>query len=496
MKKKVVNIILVILIALLSTAAYHIDIEYQNLPFEQILYHLNLSNTAPSIVFRILYRCIVPFLFFLLIICLPFLIKKDFTLTIKNKKINLNIFKAIQDHKSTYLGILLIFSMLSTILVLNIPTYIFNSTRESDFFKNNYANPRDVKITFPEEKRNLIYIFLESMESTLALDINGGYWDYSIIPELEQLAASNVNFSHNNDIGGFYEVYGTGWTVASMIAQTSGIPFKVSIDGNKLNEHASTFLPGAYSIGQILEKEGYNQTLLLGSEGEFGGRSNYFTEHGNYNIIDYNEIINRGYLDEDYYVWWGYEDKKLFEYAKEELLYLNSLDEPFNLTMLTVDTHFFNGYLDETCDIDTHSQYENVYSCSSRLIYNFIEWIKEQDFYNNTTIVIAGDHLTMQASFIEPNATRTIYNTFINSPIKPLNEKNRIFSAFDMFPTTLASLNVKIEGDKLGLGTNLFSDQTTLTEEHNLLIIDQELAKKSSYYNGYILKESYFEIYN
>ena len=31
------------------------------------------------------------------------------------------------------------------------------------------------------------------------------------------------------------------------------------------------------------------------------------------------------------------------------------------------------------------------------------------------------------------------------------------FSQFDMFPTTLAALGVKIEGNKLGLGVNLFS---------------------------------------
>ena len=34
----------------------------------------------------------------------------------------------------------------------------------------------------------------------------------------------------------------------------------------------------------------------------------------------------------------------------------------------------------------------------------------------------------------------------------------------DMFPTTLASLGAVIDGDRLGLGTNLFSDKPTLAE--------------------------------
>lgn len=35
----------------------------------------------------------------------------------------------------------------------------------------------------------------------------------------------------------------------------------------------------------------------------------------------------------------------------------------------------------------------------------------------------------------------------------------------DLFPTMLASLGVQIEGNRLGLGTNLFSDKKTLMKE-------------------------------
>ena len=52
-----------------------------------------------------------------------------------------------------------------------------------------------------------------------------------------------------------------------------------------------------------------------------------------------------------------------------------------------------------------------------------------------------------------------------------------------MFPSTLAALGVKIEGDKLALGTNLFSNKKTLTEEYGIEYINEEFAKKSSYYN-------------
>ena len=60
---------------------------------------------------------------------------------------------------------------------------------------------------------------------------------------------------------------------------------------------------------------------------------------------------------------------------------------------------------------------------------------------------------------------RHIYDCFINSPIKPLKEKNRDFTLYDIFPTILASLGCKIQGDRIALGTNLFSEKPTLYEE-------------------------------
>lgn len=82
----------------------------------------------------------------------------------------------------------------------------------------------------------------------------------------------------------------------------------------------SKMLPGAWSIGDILEKEGYTQELLVGSDSSFAGRGDYFAQHGNYIINDYNTALEDGRLPKDYHEWWGYEDRKLFAYAKEELL--------------------------------------------------------------------------------------------------------------------------------------------------------------------------------
>ena len=52
----------------------------------------------------------------------------------------------------------------------------------------------------------------------------------------------------------------------------------------------------------------------------------------------------------------------------------------------------------------------------------------------------------------------------------------------DFYPTILAALGYKIKDDKLGLGTNLFSDQSTLTEELDANLVDKEIKRKSDFY--------------
>ena len=268
-----------------------------------------------------------------------------------------------------------------------------------------------------------------------------------------------------------------------MFAQTSGLPLNISIDGNDMDTQDS-FFSGIVTLGDILEKEGYSQTLMLGSEAVFGGRELYFTDHGHYDILDYNYAIENGWIPEDYRVWWGFEDEKLFSFAKDKLTDLAAQEEPFNLTLLTVDTHFEDGYVCELCDDKFgDNQYANVMACSSKQVSEFVKWIQQQDFYEDTTIVISGDHPTMDSDFcedIDEAYQRKVYTAYINADASAGSERRK-FSIFDNFPTTLAALGVNIEGNRLGLGTNLFSNEQTLTEIYGVEKENQELSKNSEF---------------
>lgn len=208
-----------------------------------------------------------------------------------------------------------------------------------------------------------------------------GAFDVNFIPELTTLAQENEDFSGSDSaLNGGYDMPSTTWTVAAIFAQSSGLPLKISIEGNSMNTQ-ETFMPNVITTGDILEEAGYNQMFLIGSDATFGGRRLLFTDHGNFTIHDLIYAGDSGRLPKGYYEWWGYRDSLLFEYAKEELEDLSSQEEPFNLTMLTVDTHFEDGFVCDLCgDEFGDNQYGNVMACSSRQVTEFVHWIQQQDF--------------------------------------------------------------------------------------------------------------------
>ena len=367
--------------------------------------------------------------------------------------------------------------------------YIADQLSDSPLYETYYADPDSVKITFPEKKRNLIYIMLESMETSYLSKELGGAMEENLIPELYDLAAENLCFSNSKaPVGGYHTTAGATWTVGSMVAQTAGIPLKTPTeDVNKYGTQGEAFLPGVTTLTNILHDAGYTQALMVGSDIRFGGRDAYFSQHDMDEILDLYTARKDGIIPKDYFVWWGMEDLHLFEYAKQKIDILSKNAEPFAFTMLTVDTHHVGGYQCELCEESVSGEtYDQSISCSSRQVADFVEWIQAQPFYENTTVIIVGDHESMDNGYfermVEEDYQRMIYNCFINPAAKAMRKTGRQWAAIDLFPTTLASIGCTIEGNRLGLGTNLFSGQVTLCEKYGFDVLNDELGKSSDYY--------------
>ena len=494
--KKIINYSIISIIILISTiiitATQFYYVAYKNTTLDEILFYIKTGlGGADLSVIEQYFKETFPFIVLIFILALLPIIFINKT---KNKRFNINILKSV------YLIVLLAGSITYSYNKIGFAEYMETFASDSDFIHAEYVDPKDVKITFPKNKRNLILIFLESMETTMMSTENSGGWEYTVIPELEDLALNNINFSNTASLGGARRLAGTTWTIGGLVGLTSGLPLKVPIYGNDYK--SDNFLVGATSLGDILRDEGYNLEIMFGSDATFGGRYHYFTKHGGYDIFDLNTAIESGLMAKEDEVFWGFEDKNLFEWAKVEINKLAEKDEPFNFSLLTVNTHFPDGWLEEEAENKYPTQYENVHAHSSKQVYEFISWIKEQDFYDNTTIVLVGDHNSMQEAeyfesrIVAENFERVTYNAFLNTKVEPIKEKNRSFSNYDIFPTILASLGVEIEGNKLGLGTNLFSNEETLLERYGIDYVDGELRKNSDFYNYKMLGEDYNKLIN
>ena len=473
---------------------------WEELTVEEILYHIKspMGGASEGLVQLFILSVLLPAVgLSVLLIFFYFLPEKKFPL------ISRTIFFA---KKKMYLGFCFFIALLFFSLTLidawdsiSLGSYLSSQLRSSKFIEENYVDPKGIELHFPEKKRNLIYIYMESTELTFMDEAHGGAFPDNLLPEMTALSKEGEDFSGAGESrNGGIALPGATWTMGAIFAQSTGLPLKISIEQNSMDSQKA-FFPSVTAIQDILKEEGYTQKFLLGSVGYFGGRELYMKDHGDVKVEDFSYWKRKNKFPKDYWVNWGFEDEKLYSYAREELSNLAKEDKPFNLTLLTVDTHFPDGYVCRLCQNNyPDNQYANVYRCASRQVTDFVNWIKKQDFYENTTIVISGDHPTMDRDFcdhIPKSYQRKVYTVFLNAAAKRKERNKREYATFDYFPTTLAAMGVEIPGNRLGLGTNLFSGESTLTEKFGKKEEKKELEERSDFMIklGNIDKDSAFK---
>ncbi|MGP1438669.1 MAG: sulfatase-like hydrolase/transferase, partial [Treponema sp.] len=404
---------------------FYFDAMFSDININQILFVLNMPITGTSyiiVIVSVLTLLLFPLCFSLFHLLL---LKNNigFVCTVFKKEKTFFPFKF--NHKMILSFSLLVVAVLFFEFKLQVMGYVLKEFRgNSSFYEENYIPPKDVTFTFPEHKKNLIFIYLESTEAEVAYCAKE---NTNLIPELAEIAKNNLSFSHSDGIGGQIQVPGTDHSIASICCTHLGLPLLVNFAGQFYRNNSEYFFNGAYGLGNILQGGGYNCLFTLGSGTIYGGLGNLLKGHGfEVKDLDYYRSINK--VPKDYFVWWGIEDIKVVEYAKEELTHLASLDKPFAFSVFFEDTHTPGGYFDEECENKYPKQIHNVFINMSKRINNFIEWIKEQPFYENSVIVILGDHLYMGQDLYDDGRSKSkrhAYNAFINTGKSGEHSKNR-----------------------------------------------------------------------
>lgn len=486
--------VLFIFILLLKSMNWCLD-NFSGVECSTIIYQLfsPMKGTGVEIFHEYCILCLYPSLFWCILFCLLYnicdaildvlILNIDFC--IWNKPMHLTVRKQFKMIGVGILFLIMCLNLKKQAIQIGFFEYMESISNKSELYEQEYVDPHTVNITFPIKKRNLLFIYMESMETTYASVDDGGGKQINYIPGLTQLAEKNTYFSDDNDLGGASSCKGTDWTIAGLLSSSSGVNYKLPIQGNSAGNYEN-FLQGLITLGDILDDAGYQNYFMCGSDAEFAGRKNFYEQHGNYHIFDYYSAIEDNIIPKDYYAFWGMEDRYLYEYSKQKLTDIAKSGDAFNFTMLTIDTHHQDGYICELCKNKYEEQYANVISCADAQICHFLDWVKKQKWYENTTVVVIGDHCSMTTDFWNDigNYERRIYNCFINLPdtLVAKETKNRKFSSLDMFPTILTSIGVRIEGERLGLGVDLFSGEETLLEKMGDDVFNKELELYSDYY--------------
>ena len=159
---------------------------WTNLSMDELVYHLTapLDGTNTDMIWDYVRVCAVPtilVIFFLILILIAW-----------RKKEKVHLFRGIINLVAL-VGIIVMLGYTWT--ELGVGDYLKDQNTESKFIEDEYVDPTDVEVVFPEQKRNLIYIFLESMETTYSDVDDGGAFDENVIPELTEIAQTNEDFS-------------------------------------------------------------------------------------------------------------------------------------------------------------------------------------------------------------------------------------------------------------------------------------------------------------
>lgn len=240
--------------------------------------------------------------------------------------------------------------------------------------------------------KNIVWIYLESLENI--------YWDTKVFPgltpNLDRLRKLGLDFS------GFQSFYGTTYTMAGMFSSQCGMPFFAStfsgldaIAGN--DNDTDSFHPELTCFGDVLHKAGYTQVYIGGAPIEFSNKGLFYTLHG------YNKALGLDQLESEYsgkltQHGWGLYDSALFPVALDQYRRLESAGKPFNLTMITLDTHPPDGRLSPGCPryaASANSMLQAVH-CTDYLVGKFVDALSKQPGWEDTMVVIMSDHLMMR----------------------------------------------------------------------------------------------------
>ncbi|AWE08013.1 hypothetical protein DCE79_11715 [Lysinibacillus sp. 2017] len=350
-----------------------------------------------------------------------------------------------------------------------------------NYVRANQAEPND-EMFGKYKDRNVIVISLESLQNfVINNDMNG----QEITPFLNSLTQDKDTYYFNN----FYHETGLG--------KTSDAEFITENSLYGLGRGAVFFTHGENTYNSMAERlgeNGYFTNVMHSNNKSFWNRDMIYKS---FNVQKFYDVDSYEVTD-DNSVNWGLKDIPFFE---QSAALMKEMPQPFYSRMITLTNHF-PFYLDEQDQMineyDSNSGTLNRYFQTVRYLDEsikvFFEQLKEQGLYDNSIIVMYGDHYGISENHnkamakylnkeeITPYDTALLQSVPFFIHIPGSNDGQVMEEAsgqLDIRPTILHLLGIDTSKD-MQLGADLFS------EEHEDFVIfrDGRFVTDKSVYAG------------
>lgn len=309
--------------------------------------------------------------------------------------------------------------------------------------------------------KNVIVVTLESLQTFLiGAKVNGE----EVTPFLNEFINESYYFDN------FFHQTGQG--------KTSDSEFLIDTSLYPLNRGAVFFTHGNNdytATPEILRQQGYFTSVFHANNATFWNRNIMYSALGYdryYNELDY-KITPETNLN------WGLKD---IEYFDQSVDILKTVDQPFYARFLTLTNHYPFTYDEDTKFIEPYDSGNGVfdrYIVTARYldesIKKFIERLKAEGMYDDSIIVLYGDHYGISekhnramAQFLEKDQitefdTLNLQRTplYIHMPGQTEGETiSKPTGQIDMKPTILNLLGIDTTND-IRFGHDMFSDEYT-----------------------------------
>lgn len=337
------------------------------------------------------------------------------------------------------------------------------------FSKGNYVPPNEEFYALAED-RNVITILLESAQQFIVdydmVDEEGE--SHEVTPFINSLYHDDATIRFDN----FFHQTGQGKT------SDSGILTENSLFG--LPEGSAFQQLGGnnefHSAPKILKEEkDYTTAAFHGNIGSFWNRNNTYENIG----FDYFFDADYYNMDEDRTLDYGLKDKLFF---KESTEYIEQLPQPFFGKFITLTNHFPYPLEEENATIPkgtsndkTVNSYFQTMRYTDEALEEFFDWLKETGLYEDSMIVMYGDHYgisNMRNPELAPLLDKDPdeWNNYENAQLQrvpmmfhiPGYEEGETYHTYggqvDYLPTLLHLLGINTE-PYLFMGQDLFAEE-------------------------------------